>query len=69
MAYTKFNPRGEGKVEEGFVRRQRENPYVVAIQLFGIFLLLRVVMLVMGMPFFSVPIVDPLLAKIVRMVK
>jgi|GEM_PF-2280154 len=40
--------------------------FIMCLQLFGIFIALRIVMLSMGMPFFNIPYIDPLVYKLVH---
>lgn len=42
---------------------RRENPVVVALQLIGIFVLVRGAMLGTGMSFFHIPFIDPSLSR------
>ena len=46
---------------------RKTNPLIVALQLLLVFLLLRVVMLVAGMSFISIPVIDAFLIGIIRM--
>lgn len=64
MPYTKFNPRGEREPEQSLIYRSPNHPYLVALQLFGIFMAVRLTMVYTGVMFFYIPLIDPFLAKI-----
>ena len=69
MAYTKFDPRGNQGPEKPFIKRERESTFYVGLQLFLIFAVLRFVMLIMGMPFFRVPILDNILIQLILLMR
>lgn len=65
MSYRKFDPRGEKAPEASLVPRKVTSPLMITLQLLGVFVLLRSVMLILGMPFFRIPIFDAILVKII----
>jgi hypothetical protein len=68
MAYTKFDPRGQRGEEESLIPRRQTPPIVITIQLLAIFLIVRIVMVISGIMFISIPIIDPFLAYLVNLI-
>lgn len=68
MYKSDFDPYGQRKRKFNLFPKRAENPVVIALQLFIIFLVVRFAMIVGGMMFVRIPVVDDLLVKVVKFI-
>lgn len=67
MPYEKFDPRGRKGPEVSLIEERRENRLTTYLQIALIVMGVRVVMLITGVAFIYIPVLDPLLVRIVRL--
>ncbi|MCO6432635.1 MAG: hypothetical protein J5J00_17415 [Deltaproteobacteria bacterium] len=68
MYHSDFDPYGRPKREFKLFPEKKENPLIVGVQLFVIFLVVRLCMLAGGVIFVRIPYIDDLLVQLVAMI-